>query len=217
MGKYDKGILGAISGLVGTVVGSSWRDIEYLRSKPKKSTKPATEGQIEHRAAFTLMRMFMDGDVSVLFALGFQGSAKKMTAFNAAFSLNLRNAVTGVYPAISIDYPEFVFAKGNLLACPDMVMATTEDAQLDFSWVNNADTGNPLNTNSSDKVTFAVYNPAKERWAIRQSAALRSAGLYDLVVPSAWSGDVVHVWAGFVRADLKKVSDSVYVGSTTIQ
>ena len=217
MGKYYKGILGAISGLVGTVVGASWRDIDYLRSKPKKSTKPATEGQIEHRAEFTLMRSFMDGDVSVLFSAGFQSSAKNMTPFNAAFSENLKHAVTGVYPALSIDYDQFVFAKGNLLACPDIAMATTEDAQLDFSWVNNADTGNPLNTDSTDKVTFAVYNPAKQRWAIRQSAALRSALSYDLVVPVAWSGDMVHVWAGFVRADLKKVSDSVYVGTTAVQ
>jgi hypothetical protein len=217
MGKYYKGILGAISGLVGTVVGASWRDIDYLRSKPKKSNKPASESQVEHRAEFTLMRSFMDGDVSALFNVGFQSSAKNMTPFNAAFSENLRSAVTGVYPALTIDYPEFVFAKGNLLACPDIALATTEDAQLDFSWINNADVGNPLNTDSTDKVTFAVYNPAKQRWAIRQNAALRSALSYSLVVPAAWSGDMVHIWAGFVRSDLKKVSDSVYVGPTSVQ
>ncbi len=45
MGKYNKGILGAFSGKVGPVVGSSWRGRDVLRSCPKKSNKVASQLQ----------------------------------------------------------------------------------------------------------------------------------------------------------------------------
>ncbi|HKG07220.1 MAG TPA: DUF6266 family protein [Pedobacter sp.] len=214
MGKYVKGILGAISGLVGTVVGASWRDINYFRSRPKKSTKAPSLGQITHRAGFSLMTDFMNGDIASVFNIGFQAQANKMTAFNAAFSANMKHAITGVYPALVIDYPEFVLAKGNLLAAPFIGMATTEDAQLDLSWENNAEVGSANNT---DLATIAVYNPDKGQWGIKQGAAARSVESFDFAVPAMWSGDSVYVWLFFVRADKKKVSDSVYVGSAVVQ
>ncbi len=37
MAKLPQGILGPVSGSVGTIVGSSWKDTDYIRSK---STKP---------------------------------------------------------------------------------------------------------------------------------------------------------------------------------
>jgi hypothetical protein len=42
MGKLSKGILGPFSGLVGTVIGSSWKGVNYMRSRPKKNKKAAT-------------------------------------------------------------------------------------------------------------------------------------------------------------------------------
>jgi hypothetical protein len=216
MGKYLKGILGPFSGLVGTVVGATWNGIDVLRSRPKKSTKPATEAQQEQRDTFSLMNLFMGG-VRDLIRIGFQAYHKGQTPYNAAFKINIENAVIGVYPALTIDYPEVVLSKGGLLEVPEMTMATTEDAQLDFSWLNNADVTDPLNTNSTDKVCFVVYNPAKQHFVKKQGAALRSALSYDLVVPSMWSDDTVYVWAFFVNAAGKQVSDSVYVGSTSVQ
>jgi hypothetical protein len=216
MGKYYKGILGAISGLVGTVVGANWRDVNYLRSRPKKTTKPPTAAQMEQRDVFSLMTEF-SRPLTDIFNIGFQGYGRSQTPYNAAFSENIRAAITGVYPAIAIDYPELMLSKGNLLALPEITMATTVDAQLDFSWLNNADVADPLNTNSTDKVTFVVYNPSKQLFAKRVGAAVRSALSYDMVLPAMWSTDNVHVWAFMVNAAGKVVSDSVYLGATVVQ
>jgi len=216
MGKYYKGILGAISGLVGTVVGATWNGVEVMRSRPKKSTKPPTAAQIEVQDTFTLMTDFLGGVRDVL-KTGFQAYHKGQMPYNAAFKLNIEQAIAGVYPALTITYASVVISKGGLLESPDIAMATTEDAQLDFSWVNNADVDEPFNTDSTDKVTFVAYNPVKQNFVKRRSAALRSAASYDMAVPVSWSGDMVHVWAFFVRADGKKVSDSVYVGTTAVQ
>ncbi|HMI04486.1 MAG TPA: DUF6266 family protein [Pedobacter sp.] len=215
MGKYLKGILGAFSGLVGSVVGATWNGIDVMRSRPKKSSKPPTLAQMKQRDTFALMRGF-SREVSDIIRIGFQAYRVGQTPDNAAFSLNIENAVTGVYPSISIDYPEFVLSRGNLLDAPEITVATTEDAQLDFSWLNNADVADPLNTNSTDKVSFVVYNPSKQSFAKKVGAAVRSALSYDMVVPATWSGDNVHIWAFFVKADGKVVSDSVYLDATVI-
>lgn len=34
MGSYDRGILRALSGKVGSVIGAHWRGIDYMRSMP---------------------------------------------------------------------------------------------------------------------------------------------------------------------------------------
>ena len=41
MAKLKFGILGPISGKIGTVVGSSWMDIPYLSEAPPKKKNPA--------------------------------------------------------------------------------------------------------------------------------------------------------------------------------
>lgn len=215
MGKYLKGILGAFSGLVGSVVGATWNGIDVMRSRPKKSSKPPTVAQMKQRDTFALMREF-SREVSDIIRIGFQAYHVGQTPDNAAFSLNIENAVTGVYPSISIDYPEFVLSRGNLLDAPEITVATTEDAQLDFSWLNNADVADPLNTNSTDKVAFVVYNPAKQAFAKKVGAAVRSALSYDMLLPATWSGDNVHIWAFFVSANGKVVSDSVYVDGMVV-
>lgn len=46
MGTIKKGILGGFSGKVGTVVGSSWKGIAYMRSLPQNMKNPRTEGQV---------------------------------------------------------------------------------------------------------------------------------------------------------------------------
>ncbi|WP_285056674.1 DUF6266 family protein [Pedobacter ginsengisoli] len=164
MSKYLKGILGSFSGLVGSVVGATWNGIDVMRSRPRKSSKPPTLAQMKQRDTFALMRGF-SREVSDIIRIGFQAYHVGQTPDNAAFGLNIVNAVTGGYPSISIDYPEFVLSKGNLLDAPEIVVATTVDAQLDFSWLNNADVADPLNTNSTDKVALVV-NWIKPLWSV---------------------------------------------------
>ena len=52
MGTYEQGILGAFSGLVGPVVGASFRGKNVMRGRPKKTKKVPTLGQLAQRAKF---------------------------------------------------------------------------------------------------------------------------------------------------------------------
>lgn len=213
MGKYLKGILGPFSGLVGTVVGANWKGISVMRSRTTKSNKPATENQMKQRTAFTLITEFLN-PLRDLINIGFQAYQKGMTPYNAAFKVNIEKAITGVYPALAINYPQVVIGKGRLLAPPDVAMAATAAARLDFTWVNNAVVDS---TNGTDLLTILLYNPLKQSFVTAAGVASRSAQSYNLTVPTQWSTDTIHAWILFVSFDGKVNSDSRYVGDIEIQ
>ncbi|MGQ7856375.1 DUF6266 family protein [Pedobacter sp. WC2501] len=43
-GNVSKGANGTFSGKVGSVIGSNWRSIDYMKGLSKKNSKPSTEG-----------------------------------------------------------------------------------------------------------------------------------------------------------------------------
>lgn len=60
MGTFKKGILGGFSGTVGTVVGSTWRGMDVMRSRPKKSGSAPTPEQLLQREKFALAMRFQN-------------------------------------------------------------------------------------------------------------------------------------------------------------
>ena len=52
MGKIKQGILGGFKGKVGTVIGSSWNGIAYMRGLPQSVKNPKTAAQQAQRAFF---------------------------------------------------------------------------------------------------------------------------------------------------------------------
>ena len=52
MGKIKQGILGGFRGTVGTVVGSSWNGIVYMKGLPQSQKDPQTAAQMRQRTFF---------------------------------------------------------------------------------------------------------------------------------------------------------------------
>ena len=52
MGKIKQGILGGFKGKVGTVIGSSWNGIAYMRGLPQSQKDPKTTAQLSQRSFF---------------------------------------------------------------------------------------------------------------------------------------------------------------------
>ena len=52
MGKIKQGILGGFRGTVGTVIGSSWNGIAYMKGKPQSVRNPRTDAQVQQRNFF---------------------------------------------------------------------------------------------------------------------------------------------------------------------
>ena len=52
MGKIKQGILGGFKGKVGTVIGSSWNGIAYMKGLPQSQKDPKTAAQLSQRNYF---------------------------------------------------------------------------------------------------------------------------------------------------------------------
>ena len=113
MGKIKQGILGGFSGQVGTVVGSSWKGIAYMRGKAQHVKNPRTAGQTYHRDAIKAVTMALRPITSTL-RLTFAEYAKKMSAFNKAVSVNYKEAIVNQDGTPVVDYSKLILSQGTL-------------------------------------------------------------------------------------------------------
>ena len=59
MARLKQGILGPVSGSVGTIVGSSWKDIDYIRSKSTGTKGDPTPAQLDNQYKFSAVINFV--------------------------------------------------------------------------------------------------------------------------------------------------------------
>ncbi len=209
MGTYSKGILGGFSGTVGTVIGSNWKGIDYMRSQPVKSKKTATQAQIDQRAKFSLMVLFLDVLTAYL-EMTFKNYAVQMTPNNAALSWNLDSAITGKSPNFSINYPKVSVSRGKLLngASPAAVI---KGSTAVFTWIDNSGISNAT---ANDVALPLVYCPALMQCSFTDNV-VRSAQEADVDV-SAFTGQVVETWLAFISPGGTDATPSVFLGELTV-
>lgn len=213
MGKFSRGILGGFSGKVGNVVGVNNGGSYYMRSLPSKSKKPPTEAQLRQRLKFSLVLAFLR-PIRTLISVGYQSFKKKGGAFGAATGYLLENAITGVYPALSIDYTKVKVSRGSLLGVANPELVTTAGtSEIEFNWSNNALAGT---INGTDMATLLVYSDVLDEYIMLAGAAPRSAETFSLAIPPRLLGQEVYCWMTFVRADGKQASDSRYMGKVPV-
>lgn len=211
MGKISQGILGGLSGKVGNVIGASWKGIDYLRIKPSSVANPRTPGQVNQRNKFTATLEFLQPNKDFL-NVGYKSFAIKKTAFNAAMSEVLANAITGVAPNFTVDFENALLSKGTLPGVLDAGASYATPGQVVFSWTDNS-TG--INAKSTDKAMLLVYNPIKKESVTNFVGAVREDGSFSLAVPSNYAGDLLHTYIAFISAE-GKVSNSSYINSGAV-
>ena len=213
MGTIKQGILGGFSGKVGTVIGSSWKGISYMRGQAQHVKNPRSAGQVNQRSKFNLVLNFLQPNVPYI-RIGYKSQAAKQTEFNAAFSYHIKNAVTGSYPDYEMDYTKVVVSKGGLTQVTDgAVNWTAAQSKLTFSWTDNSGVGNALAT---DKAMPFIYNKTKNETIYNTAGATRTTHTMDVTVPNNWAGDKVEVYLGMVSEDGALVADSIYFGELTL-
>jgi len=210
MGKISQGILGGLSGKVGNVIGGSWKGIDYIRIKPTSVANPRTTGQVNQRNKFTATIEFLQPNKEFI-NVGYKSYAIKKTAFNAAMSEILGNAITGIAPDFSVDYSAALLSKGSLSGVLNPSTDLTTTGQVSFSWDDNS---TESNANATDKAMLLVYNPSKKESTYILAGAERNVGNEVVNIPSTYVGDTIELFMAFVAVD-GKVSNSSYVGSGT--
>ena len=212
MGIIKQGVLGGFSGKVGTVIGSSWKGKAVMRGLTiAKSGKP-TASQLQQQAKFSLMIKFLQ-PLTDLLGQTFDSLAVGMSGINKAFSYNIQNAITGVFPALTVDYPMVLLSRGDLPGAKAPAAASAVAGKLDFTWTNNSGSGKALAT---DIAFVAVFCESLGYWIYsQQTASARDAGAYSLDV-SAFSGKPVHSYLGFVSANGRMFSNTAYTGLVNV-
>ncbi|MDD4439773.1 MAG: DUF6266 family protein, partial [Tissierellia bacterium] len=89
MATIKQGILGAFSGKVGSVVGSSWKGIPVMKSLPPSVANPKTAKQIEQRSRMKACTAFSQATLADVIKPLNDRFASRMSGFNAFTSRNI--------------------------------------------------------------------------------------------------------------------------------
>lgn len=211
MGIISKGILGGFSGTVGTVVGGTWKGIDYMRSQATRRTNNPSQKQLEQQAKFGLAIKFVQ-PLNGLFMLTFRNFAVEKTGINSALSYVLQNAITGTYPSYSIDYPNVLVSRGDLPNVLNPAATAAAGNTVKFDWTDNSGTGK---AKASDKAVLVVYSPADKLALYTTGSALRSAGTENFAA-SIFTGQTVETYIGFISEDGREIATSIYTGQVTV-
>lgn len=215
MGKFLQGILGGVSGLVGTVVGASVHGVPTVRIRPKKSTKAPSQAQINQRNIFSAVTNFVFTALDIV-QVGYQYyNGSRLSAANAAVQYHLKNAITGVSPNRKIDYSKVKLSKdiGGLETYSDVAVENAAGVNLNLTWdpAEGYSEAQQLIRNQ-DKGIFYLYDETSGYSFINNEDITRGDGKFKIHLSRIFIGGKTHSWFFFASAD-GKVSRTQYLGA----
>lgn len=212
MGTYVNGANGAFRGKVGSVVGSSWNRINYLKGLPNVKRNPTpTESQKDQQSKVDIVGRFMKR-VKRVVALGFDSGEGKSDYSNAMSYMLTKALDTSVTP-YQVKYNQVKLTSGELPYANDMAVALdATSGQLAFSWKNNP--GIELSEESDVSVLIA-YSPSMNRIIFTRKGPQRSAETGMLNV-SAFKGQTIETYMAFLKPTERMVSESFYTGQVIL-
>jgi hypothetical protein len=197
---------------VGPVIGGSWKGIHYMRSIPQSVHNPRTQKQTAQRSKFTVAVQTLKPLKSIL-NIAWKENTNQKSPFNAAMSYTLKNAVIQQDGNYVIDYASFCVSRGTLTPAIG-ASAAMEQRVLRLLWDDNSGSGNAAAT---DRSLIAILNPQRaEAMIFTEGTIERGGGNESIIMPTEWAGEEVQIYLGFISADGKNTSNSVYLGSQTV-
>lgn len=188
------------------VVGAKWKDVHYVRSLPVNAKDPKTKKQVKQRGKFTVTMEFMK-TITPFLRVGFEKEATgRSTAFNAAMSYNMKNAVKIHDQETVLDYPRVLVARGPVTPARD-IHAEIIEGELQVRWNPDIE----KNASPGDMAMIVVYNPAKQQSVYDLNLAKRADATAIFSLPTDWEGDTIHAYLAFKTPDGANVSDSIYI------
>lgn len=204
MATIKQGILGGFSGKVANVIGSSWKGIAVMKSKPLSVANPKTAGQTSQRDKFGGVVAFATAILSTIIKPLWDRFASQMSGYNDFVSTNLALFANGVLTTPA----SLVISKGKMSATViDSATLDASEHMLSLSWSNDAGQGFKL---ASDKVFVVFYNKTKDEFSIYDGSAVRSDGNVVLDGLDWASPDQIYAYLAFRRVDGTIVSNSSY-------
>lgn len=204
MGKIPQGILGGVSGKVGGVVGSSWKGINVIKTKPLSVSNPKTAGQVAQRTAFSEVVSIATDNLATICKPLWDRFASKQSGYNAFVQKNIGKLTDGLPDFVK----GFVIADGKMeatvLSLYDFTAATRT---LELNWDDDSGSGYKLAT---DELYIMFVDKTNGEVISLASGRVRSDLDYTVILPEKFVGvaaaDIMCAWK---RADGTVVSKQV--------
>lgn len=205
MGIIKQGILGAFSGKVGAVVGSSWKGIAVMKARPASVANPRTAGQVTQRNAMSRAVSFAQPILGEILKPLNDRFASRMSGYNLFIQRNIEE----------FKDPEN-FEPANISISPRVNKAQLIDAiacdpgqnRIKVSWNSDEGQGFALATDIPFVVVLDVVNNRTFGWR-----GVRTRG-DDFTVGNVPEGfevaDLGVFWLAFLRADGTVVFATAY-------
>jgi len=204
MAIIKSGILGGGSGSVGPVTMGSWKGKDYIRSKPTSVANPKTAAQVGQRTKLSTLVAFAKEILVPVIKPLWDRFAQGMSGYNHFIQQNIAQ----VSAAGAITYASIRTSIGSLLGQSINAIGSADaDTNVDITFTDNSGEGSALAT---DTAYVVVYNETQDVFGTGVGDP-RSDAEANVEMPVACaSGDVLHAWLAFRRADGTLVSNSSY-------
>lgn len=206
MAKMRQGIFGALKGKIGNLIGSSWKGIAYLKTKPVSVANPRTAKQIAQRSNMSMLVFVAQLLLSPVIKPLWDRFSVKMSGFNSFVRHNMVRFVEGVFT----DFANFAISIGKMESTKFTASTTSDGANTSVTatWVNDSGNGFKL---ASDLSYLVVYNENRDEWFVSDANSVRSSGSNTFVLGKILSsGFILHVYLAFKRIDGTIVSMTSY-------
>ncbi len=209
MAISKNGPFGSTSGKIGNLVYYECMGQERVRTIGY-NLNPPTTAQLASRAEISVTSRFLKPALEFInTGFGVKAAAELRIPYNLAMSYNKINAMTGIYPDLSIDFEKALVSQGDLQTAQDPAVVLTLNG-LQFNWLTTPDMAWP---ELSDQVMLLAYFPGLRKVSFTLYGPERIQGTALLALGTPMLDQYIETYISFISADRKQVSDSVYTGS----
>ncbi|MDX3915985.1 MULTISPECIES: DUF6266 family protein [Olivibacter] len=212
MGTYNKGINGPFSGKTGSIIGSRWRGVNYIKgfSRTYKNKGKPSEEQVLHYKKFKLLNEFFI-PIKKVVEVGFGNYLRKATARNIAFQQNFDHAFSlDENNEPHLNYSLIQFSKGTLFTAGAEKLEIVKPGQIKVTW-NPKTYG--LGGSLDDQVHILCYTVSSGLFDSPDTTPLRYQA-EATVRYEALEGECIHVWLFLSDSQKKRVSPTKYLSIT---
>jgi hypothetical protein len=208
MATYSDGINGNFKGKVGTVIGSSWKGIPYMKSLYHKRTIPVHEMEQQNRNKFGMAHRWLQ-PVTEFVRAGYKGYSSTVEGFLAAKSCLLKNSFVVDGKRMVIDPALVQVSYGDLPLPANITAVKTAPDELQITW----DAVNKNMEEAYDQIMMLVYDTENGEANYNITGQFRYLGSDTLHIRPAIPERTYHIYAAFVAADRSRQSASIYLGT----
>lgn len=218
MGKYNQGIYGPYSGRVGNVIGSFWKGRSIMRIRAASFTDANTIAQQTQRLKWKIVAAFLSANEKLI-KLGFAATDASITPYNSALKYNIREAITGTFPSLALDYEKVKLSVGDLLGLNSAVVSAATPGTVKVDWSDNTNNEDAFPT---DRLMLSIVDNASGEVFLNPTDVSRGDETTIVTLPAGWTGRQVQVLGFFVKegqlkiTSQEQVSTSDSIGTVTV-